>query len=163
MPDEEEERIADLRSPHPRWGAIRLKSRYRLSPSHSAVNRVIKQKGFVKRKKKRWRKRKDLRELKAKYKAFEKNQSSLKDLSDICRYWPFMRRLKLPRYEYTCREVSLGTVFFAYADENNSTYTSLFAKYLAEHLLTYGIDTATIEYQTDNGSEFKRECPKKDK
>ena len=161
MSDKEEERIADLRRRHPRWGAIRLKSRYRLSPSHTAIHRVIKQKGFVKKKKKRWRKRKDLRELKARYKAFEKNQIDVKDLSDIYRYWPFMRRLKLPRYEYTCREVSLGAAFFAYADENNSTYASLFARYVAEHLMSYGIDAATIEYQTDNGSEFVGNVRKK--
>jgi len=154
MSKEEEQRIEDLRKRHSRWGAIRLKTRYRLNPSHTAIHRVIKQKGLIKPKKKRWRKRKDLRELKAKYKAFEKNQIDVKDLSDIYHYWPFMRGLKLPRYEYTCRELSLGACFFAYADENNSTYASGFARYVAEHLRSYGIDTATIQYQTDNGSEF---------
>ena len=121
MSKEKENRIEDLRKHHPRWGAIRLKNRYRLPHSHTAIHRVIKQKGFVKKKKKRWRKRKDLRELKAKYKAFQKNQIDVKDLSDIYRYWPFMRGLKLPRYEYTLRELSLGAAFFCYADENNST------------------------------------------
>ena len=152
---EYEDMIEDLRKRHKnKWGAMRLKQRYRLAPSHTAIHRVIKQKGLIKPKRKRWRKRNDLRELKAKYKPFEKNQIDVKDLSDIYHFWPFMRGLKLPRYEYTCREVSLGVCFFAYADENNSTYASLFAKYVAEHLKSYGIDLATIEYQTDNGSEF---------
>ena len=155
MTKENEQLVEDLRKRHKcRWGAIRLKNRYRLTPSHTAIHRVIKQKGLIKPKKKRWKKRKDLRELKATYKAFQKNQIDVKDLSDIYHYWPFMRGLKLPRYEYTCREVSLGVCFFAYADENNSTYASLFARYVAEHLRSYGIDTAVIEYQTDNGSEF---------
>ena len=30
----------------------------------------------------------------------------------------------------------------------------LFADYVADHLKSYGINTATITYQTDNGSEF---------
>lgn len=154
MPQQQEEEIKDLRERHPRWGAIRLKNRYRLKPSHTAIHRVMKQKDLIKKKEKRWKKRKDLRELKAKYKAFQKNQIDVKDLSDIYRYWPFMRGLRLPRYEYTLRELSLGASFFAYANENNSTYASLFAKYVAEHLRSYGINTATIEYQTDNGSEF---------
>jgi transposase len=161
MTEEEEDRIEDLRKQHKRWGAIHLKSRYKLGRSHTAIHRVIRQKGLIKKKKKRWRKRKDLRELKAKYKAFEKNQIDVKDLSDIYHYWPFMRGLKLPRYEYTFRELSLGAVFFAYADENNSTYASLFAKYVAEHLRSYGVNTAKIAWQTDNGTEFVGNVRKK--
>lgn len=154
MSKENESKVEYLRKRHPRWGGRRLKQRYRLAPSHAAIQRVIKQRGLVKKKKKRWRRRQDLRELKAKYKAFEKNQIDVKDLSDIYHYWPFMRGLGLPRYEYTCREVSIGACFFAYANENNSSYASLFADYVANHLKSYGIDLATIEYQTDNGSEF---------
>lgn len=154
MTEEDEDRVEDLRKRHKRWGAIHLKHRYRLPGSHNAIHRVIKQRGLVKKKKRRWRKRKDLRELKATYKAFEKNQIDVKDLSDIYHYWPFMRGLKLPRYEYTCREVSVGACFFAYAESNNSTYASCFADYVAEHLKKYGISLAHIEYQTDNGSEF---------
>lgn len=154
MTDEEERIVEDLRKRHKRWGAIHLKNRYKLKPSHTAIHRVFKQKGLIKKKKKRWQKRKDLRQLKAKYKVFEKNQIDVKDLSDIYHYWPFMRGLGLPRYEYTCREVSIGATFYAYADENNSTYASLFADYVANHLKSYGIKIASIEYQTDNGSEF---------
>jgi hypothetical protein len=67
-------------------------------------------------------------------KFFQNSQIDTKDLSDIYQYWPFMRRLRLPRYEYTLRELSTGTCFFAYADRNNSTYASLFAQYVIEHL-----------------------------
>jgi len=155
MSVEEEAMIEDIRKRHKsKWGAIRLKQRYRISRSHTAIHRVIRQKDLIKKKKKRWVKRKDLRELKAKYEAFEKNQIDTKDLIDIYHYWPFMRGLRLPRYEYTCRELSTGASFFAYANENNSTYASLFADYVAQHLISYGIDTATIQFQTDNGSEY---------
>lgn len=84
-----------------------------------------------------------------------------------------MRRLGLPRYEYTLRELSTGASFFAYADQNNSTppeadppkanYASLFAKYVIEHLKSYSMSTVRIFWQTDNGSEFIGSVRKKDK
>ena len=52
------------------------------------------------------------------------------------------------------RELSTGASFYAYANENNSTYASLFARYVIAHLRSYGIATARIVWQTDNGSEF---------
>ena len=115
---------------------------------------MIRQNGLIKPKHKRWRKRKDLSELKKKLGLFASSQIDTKDLSDIYQYWPLMKRLGLPRYQYTFRERSLGAVFFAYANENNSTYASLFAWYVIEHLKSYGIDLEGLEWQTDNGYEF---------
>lgn len=151
---EDEDQIIEFRQKHPSWGSRRLIDRYHVKGSHGSVNRVIKQNGLIKPKKKRWRKRKDLSELKKKMNLFENNQVDTKDLSDICQYWPYMKRLGLPRYEYTLRELSLGATFYAYANENNSTYASLFAYYVIEHLKSYGINTSSITWQTDNGSEF---------
>ncbi len=65
-----------------------------------------------------------------------------------------MKRLKPPRYEYTLRELSIRASFYAYADENNSTYASVFARYIIEHLKSYGINTAKVVWQIDNGSEY---------
>ena len=151
---EDEAPIVELRLKHPSWGSRRLIDRYQVKGSHGSVNRVIKQNGLIKPKKRRWRKRKDLSYLKKKMEFFENSQVDTKDLSDICQYWPYMKRLGLPRYEYTLRELSLGATFYAYANENNSTYASLFAYYVIEHLKSYGINTASITWQTDNGSEF---------
>jgi transposase-like protein len=151
---EDEARIVELRKDHPSWGSRRLIDRYHVTGSHGAVHRVIRQSNLIKPKRKRWRKRKDLSELKRKMNFFENSQIDTKDLSDIYEYWPFMRRLSLPRYEYTLRELSTGACFFAYADRNNSTYASLFARYVIEHLKSYGLTTVGICWQTDNGSEF---------
>ena len=41
----------------------------------------------------------------------------------------------------------------AYADRNNSPYAAIFARYVLTHLRRYGISTAQIRWQTDNGSE----------
>lgn len=160
---DDEARIVELRKTHPSWGARRLKERYDLKPSYGAVHRVLKQKGLIKKKKKRWRKRKDLKAIKEKMKPFEKGQVDTKDLQDILQYWPQIRALNLPRFEYTYRDMSTGASFFAYADRNNSTYASLFARYVAEHLRRYGIETAQIRWQTDNGSEYIGSVRKKTK
>jgi transposase InsO family protein len=167
---EDEKRIVELRQKHPSWGSRRLIERYGVKGSHSSVNRVIKQNGLFKPKRKRWRKRKDLSELKKKMNFFEKSQVDTKDLIDIYKYWPFMKSLKLPRYEYTLRELSTGMSFYAYAEENNSTYASLFARYVIEHLRSYGVESAKINstscnasigWQTDNGSEYIGSVKKK--
>lgn len=156
-----EARIIELRQKHPSWGPLRLLERYHIEGSNGSVNRVIKQNGLIKPKKRRWKKRKDLSELKKTMKFFAFSQIDTKDLSDIYQYWPYMRKLGLPRYEYTLRELSTGATFYAYANENNSTYASLFAKYVIEHLKSYGIQTARISWQTDNGSEFIGSARKK--
>ena len=161
MSAEEEERIVELRKRHPSWGARRLKERYGLKASIGAINRVLKQQGLIKKKKKRWRKRKDLRQLKKQMAFFENSQIDTKDLSDILAYWPLMRRLGLPRYEYTLRELSTGLSFYAYADENNTTYAAIFAWYVIRHLKRYGIKTGRIIWQTDNGSEYIGKVKKK--
>ena len=154
LKEEDESRIIELRQKHPRWGPQRLIDIYHVKGSYGAVARIIRQHKLIKPKKRRWRKRRDLSELKKKMSFFENSQVDTKDLSDIYQYWPYMKRLRLPRYEYTLRELSTGTSFYAYADENNSTYASLFARYVIEHLKSYGIHTARIRWQTDNGSEF---------
>lgn len=154
MDECQEDIIVSLRKDHPGWGARRFKYLYGIEGAYSAIHRVIKQNNLVKPKRRRWRKRKDLSQLKKKLNFFQRSQIDTKDLIDIYKYWPYIRQLKLPRYEYTLRELSTGTCFYAYADKNNSTYASLFARYVIEHLRNYGIKTAQIRWQTDNGSEY---------
>ena len=149
-----EEKIIEIRKKLHTFGARPLKDRLGIVYSHTAIHRVMKQAGLVQKRRKRWRKRQDLSELKKKLFFFEKSQIDTKDLSDILKYWPLIRRLRLPRYEYACRELSIGASFFAYADENTSTNASKFADYVAEHLKRHGIKTARIQWQSDNGSEY---------
>jgi hypothetical protein len=155
MPKEVEKYILLLRDRHPRWGAKRLKLRYKLSYSPTAINRVLKQNGRIKKKRK-YHKKKVLQEIKRKYKLFEYNQIDVKDLSDIPNYWVYMKKFNLPRYQYSFRELSTGISFYAYADENNTFYAGLFALYIIEHLKKYNIDPQKIKiiFQTDNGPEF---------
>jgi transposase len=151
-----EAEIIALRESHPAWGSYRLKDLYAVAGGQSAIHRVLKQAGLIKRKKRRYLRRRDLSDLKKKLNFFEKSQVDTKDLSDIYQYWPLMRRLGLPRYEYTLRELSTGAGFIGYANSNNVTYASKFAEYVIEHLKSYGIDPKKMKlvWQSDNGSEF---------
>ena len=154
MSNDREAEIVALREKHPGWGSIKLKDTYGLNEGHSAIHRVIRQRGLIRKKRRRYKKRRDLSALKKRMKFFERSQIDTKDLSDIYKYWPYMQRAGLPRYEYTLRELSTGLTYYAYANRNNSTYASLFAKYVINHLRSYGIKTARIMWQTDNGSEY---------
>jgi len=146
--------IVVLRQRFATWGARRLKERFGVAGSPGAIHRVLRQAGLVGRKKRRWRRRKDLSAIKKTYALFEHCQLDTKDLSDIIAYWPVMKRLGLPRYEHTLRELATGAVFYAYADENTSTNAALFARYVQQHLAHYGIALGTLHWQTDNGSEY---------
>ena len=156
MDRHKEAEIIALRESHPAWGSQRLKDLYSVPGGYSAIHRVMKQAGLIKRKKRRYLRRKDLSALKKTLRFFEKAQVDTKDLSDIYQYWPLMRRLGLPRYEYTLRELSTGAGFIAYANANNVTYASKFAEYVIEHLKSYGMDPKEMKlvWQSDNGSEF---------
>jgi transposase len=154
MDKQNEAEVLRLRNRLHTWGARSLKNRFDIGYSHTAIHRVLKQGGLVGQRRRRWRKRKDLSEMKKGLKLFERSQIDTKDLIDIPNYWIYKRRFGLPRYEYTWRELSLGATFFAYADENTSTSAARFARYVIEHLKTYGIETGQTASQTDNGSEY---------
>jgi transposase InsO family protein len=158
-----ESRIIAARQRLHTFGARPLKDRLGIAYSHTAIHRVIKQNGLCPKRHRRWRKRKNLSGFKKALRFFEKSQIDTKDLSDILNYWPLMRRLGLPRYEYALRELSTGASFFAYADENTTTNASKFADYVAGHLKRHGIKTAQIQWQSDNGSEYIGSVNKKTK
>jgi hypothetical protein len=154
MSEEEEQEILGLRERHKKWGPKRLKDHYGIARSEGAIYRVLKQRGRIKRRKKKWQRRQDLREMKAKMKAFEKLQTDTKYLTDIPEYYPGMVDRRLPRFQYGVRVMAIGASFFAYADELSLTYTTLFAQRVIDHLKHYGIEVQGMEEQTDNGSEY---------
>ena len=153
-PKEMEERVIELRRSHPAWGPERLKLQFELSISTKAIGRIIRQAGLTRRRKKKWRKKRDLREVKKKLRALSFIQIDTKDLSDIEKYWPQMRRLGFPRYQLSARGVRIGGSWFAFAKENTTTNAALFAWYLLGHLKECGVDLSKVIFQTDNGSEF---------
>ncbi|MCX7785945.1 MAG: helix-turn-helix domain-containing protein [candidate division WOR-3 bacterium] len=82
-----EEKIIELRKSHPAWGPERLKMHYEIPVSTKAIARIIRQAGLVKKRKKKWKRQRDLRIQKQALKPFQLLQVDVKDLSDISRYW----------------------------------------------------------------------------
>jgi transposase len=137
-----------------RFGAKRLKGEFNIPVSTGAIYRIIKQNGLVRKQRKKWKTKRDLREIKNKLKPFEKIQVDIKYIDDIPEFYPFYKALNLPRYQITARDVRSGALYFFYTKERSVTATIMAMKILLTHLFNYGIKAEDITIQTDNGAEF---------
>jgi len=136
------------------FGAKRLKEEFHVPISAGAIYRIIKQNGLVKKQRKKWKTKRDLREIKKRLKPFEKIQVDIKYIDDIPEFYPFYKTLDLPRYQITARDVRSGALYFLYTKEKSVAATTMAMKILLTHLFDYGIKPEDITIQTDNGSEF---------
>jgi len=98
--------------------------------------------------------KKDLRAIKAQYRSFERLQDDTKPLYDIPAYWPQMTAHKLPRQQYTVRDVKSGALFIDYADELSTTYATMATERILAHLKDHGVPMQDMVLSTDNGSEY---------
>ena len=153
MKKEEEEEIIRIRKKHPYMGAERIKYEFNIKRSPGAIHRVIKESGLVRSRKKKYKVKRDLREVKEKLKAFEKIQIDLKELKDIPQYYPYLYN-GYPKYQFTARDVRTGICFISFGYEKSATNVGIFALYLCNHLKSLGVDLKKVEFQSDNGSEF---------
>jgi transposase len=157
IPKVDEEKIVALRKQRKNriscWG---IKTALKLPYSTSTIYRVLRQHpdNLIGKQKRKHQKKKDLREIKAKLKPFEKIQMDVKYLDDIPQYFKEYIKYKLPRYEFTARCEKTGAVFISYAYEKNNINAASFVTYIMEHLKRHGITIADVNIQTDNGSEF---------
>jgi len=149
-----EKLVLRLRERYPTFGGRRLVEKFGVPCSATTVYNVLKRHGAFKRAKRRWRQRRDLRELKKKLGFLGKVQLDVKHLKDIEEYYRALKRYELPRYEYTARDVRTGMVIIAFAYEASLTNAVTFARYVAQHLTSYGGDVKNSYWQTDNGAEF---------
>ena len=153
-PKEEEERIIAAKKKVPCYGAGKLKEAFGLRASVGAIGRILRERGLTRKPKKKYKKKRDLREVKARYEALTHHQEDIKYLSDIPHYWPQMRRHKLPLYQYTIRDTKSGAIFLGFGSEISEVYASLFTERYIEYLREYGIEAKEVTIQTDNGVEF---------
>ena len=116
--------------------------------------RCFKRNGLVKKHRKKWRRKRDLRAIKEEMRSFEKIQVDVKYLNDIPEFYRDLIRHKLPHYQYTARDVRTGFTFLSYAREFSQTNSVNFMLKLAFSLNQMGIDPKTCLIQTDNGTEF---------
>jgi transposase-like protein len=136
------------------FGAERLKHEFQLSAGISAIQRIVRAHGLLRPRPKKHQRKKQLRAIKRTWPLFGQLVADTKYLQDIPAYWLAMKRLRLPRFQYTVREVVSGLSFVGYADELSKSYTTLLAERVSAHLAWHGVDLHRVVWQTDNGSEF---------
>jgi len=150
-----ERRIVALKRRLPPWSAARLKRDFDLPWAVKAIRRVFRDHDLARR----WRRRKHetkrcLRQVKKRWRLFQQIDIDTKDLVDIPEYWGGLASRRLPRYQYTARDVTTGLLFLGYADELSLSYATLFAQRILHHLEACGLRRLRTTWQSDNGSEF---------
>lgn len=131
-----------------------IKRKHGIPYSLSTVLKEMRACGYMQNKRKKHQRKRDLREIKQKYKAFQKIQIDVKYLDDIPEMYAEYKYHKLPKYQFTARCVTTGALFFAYAWEKTVTNAAIFLLLLTKHLERFAITLEGRHIQTDNGSEF---------
>jgi transposase len=115
------------------FGAERLHVEFRLPCGVNAIRRILRVHGLVRARKKKHTTKRSLRSVKAQWRLFQQLLADTKYLQDIPHYWPQMRRLGLPRFQYTVREPVGGLCFSGYADERAKSYAVLLGEQVSAH------------------------------
>lgn len=152
---ETERCILAQRARTPRFGANRLHREFALPASSGAIQRVLRQHGLTRRRRKAHQRKRDLRAVKAAWPALRRLQMDTKHLDDIPHYWPHITSLGLPEFQFSTRCPRTGATFLAYGGLCTALYAELAARHLLTHLCRHGIDTRDVVLQTDLGSEFE--------
>lgn len=151
----EEEKIIAFRKKAPCYGPKRLKWAYDIKASTGAIARILKTNGMVNKRRKKYQRKQDLREAKARaYQALTHHQQDVKHLYDIPYYWEQLITKGLPKYQVTIRDTKSGFMLLGFGDEYSENYCTLMMEYYLTHLKRMGIDLEKVIIQTDNGSEF---------
>lgn len=152
--DEQRSQVIHLKRMLPSFGAERIKQLYQLSISEKSIRKIWKKEGLLKTKRKKHKTKQNLRQIKSQWKLFEQISIDTKDLIDIPEYWPQIRNARLPKVQYTARDVASGAQFIAFAYERSLCYSTLFAQIVLAHLKACRVQLKGSRAQTDNGSEF---------
>lgn len=148
-------RIVKLKSKYKRLGADQIKILENLPFSAKTIRRIWREHNVSSRcRRKKHVTKQNLRAIKKQFALFERSCEDTKDLFDIPEYWLQMRLNRLPKVQYTFREISCGVQFLGFADEKSLTHAELFAGYINEHLKKHNLIVPNGIRQTDNGSEY---------
>lgn len=150
-----EERIVSIRRNYPCFGPLRIKYHFEIPASLGAIRRVIKSHKLVRKRRKVYQKKRDMRAVKAKRPTMAHMQMDVKHLYDIPNYWEQIKDLGLPRFQYTVRETKTGMLFLGYSNE----LSELNARMMIDSVLNKMKEFCPLEFsqvtvQTDNGTEF---------
>jgi hypothetical protein len=154
-PDDLAKKIVALKPVYKRLGAEHVKILENLPASAKTIRKIWRKNGVSSRcRRKKHVTKQNLREIKKQFALFERVCEDTKDLNDIPEYWPQMMDKRLPKVQYTFREVSCGVQFLGFADERSLINATIFAEYINEHLKKYGLIVENGIRQSDNGSEY---------
>ena len=67
-----------------------------------------------------------MREIKSKYRAFEKIQVDIKYLDDIPEFYHDFMQFLLPKYQITACCIRTGALFIGYTPQHSTTGTAIF-------------------------------------
>jgi len=149
------EHVIQLKHKYKRLGAENIKTLEDLSMAPKTMRKIWRQANIPSRKRpKKHVTKNNLREVKKKYKLFERMCEDTKDLIDIPEYWTQMKALSLPKVQYTFREISCGPLFLGFANQRSLTHSVLFAIYINHFLKKFNALPEQSVRQTDNGSEY---------
>lgn len=150
-----EQQVVAMRKRAPCYGPKRIKHFFDPPCGYSAIQRIIKQNGLTRRRRKKYQKKQDLRKVKSLYRVFSLLQYDLKHLRDIPCYWAQMKLFDLPKYQYTIRDTRSGWVFLGYSNELSELNARVMIDYVINFMKSaIPISTQDILVQTDNGAEF---------
>jgi transposase len=137
-----------------RINAVWIQRKHEVPYSTKTILKVMREIDFLPQKRKKYQRKRDLREIKQQLQPFEKIQIDIKYLNDIPEFYGALLFHRLPQYQITARCVRTGALFYDYAREKSSTNTTMFILRLGEHLKRHGVDLRQVTIQTDNGTEF---------
>ncbi len=154
-----EAQLLELRKILPTCGARRLIREFDLPVGHSALERIWRENGLMKKRRRKYQRKQDLAHIKAQWALFQQISADTKDLDDIPHYWPQAQALGLPAIQYTARDVRSGLLFWSFAEKRSASASAVFASRIQQHLDRYGVSLRDLVWQTDNGGEFKGDFP----
>lgn len=158
-PAPQEAQLVELRKTLPTFGARRLIREFDLRIGHNALERIGREHGLLKKRRRKYQRKQDLAHIKAQWALFQQISADTKDLDDIPRYWQQAQRLHLPLIQYTAREIRSGLLFWAFAEQRRASASAVFAARIQQHLARYGVSLRDLVWQTDNGGEFQGAFP----
>ncbi len=129
-----ERQVVALRQTLPTFGSRRLIREFDLPLSHRALERIWRQHGLMKKRRRKYQRKQDLAAIKARWSLFQQISADTKDLDDIPHYWPQAQSLGLPLIQYTAREVRSGLLFWAFSQQRSAAVSAVFAARIQQHL-----------------------------
>src|SRR3989442_1491111 len=126
-PPTTEAQLVELRKTLQHFGARRLIREFDLPISHGALERIWREHGLLKKRRRKYQRKQDLAHIKASWALFQQISADTKDLDDIPRYWLQAQRLHLPTIQYTARDVRSGLLFWAFAQQRSASASAVFA------------------------------------